>query len=215
MKQEIIGILFVLLLSGCTIGSSLHPEKANLQTKEISEEAHDVYYNNPQVTDDSTLQKAGQSVTDVKGELTLKAINQVNKRYKIGDIEYLVKEVKLLHYRPDYSLIDYFHPLTEDEEFDFVKISVDIKNHAKDKLNFAPIALFETNNGEKKDWEQDMYLEDLNGEIEGNSIKRGSLGFIVDGSKSNEIEWVKLLTSDVFNEKQEKIEEAKEIYFGL
>lgn len=215
MKQAIIGILFVLLLSGCTIGSSLQLEKADSQPKKISEEEHDAYYNNPQVTDDSTLQRAGQSVTDVKGELTLKAINQVNKKYKIGEIEYTIKEVKLLHYRPDYSLIDYFHPLTENEEFDFVKVSVDIKNNTKDKLNFAPIALFETSSGEKTDWKQDMYLEDLNGEIEGNSIKRGSLGFIVDGSKSNEIEWIKLLTSDVFNEKQEKIEEAKEIRIDL
>lgn len=219
MKQAIITILFVLLLTGCTANSSLQPEKAdsqaNVKTEKMSEEEHDAYYNNPQVTNDSTLHKAGQSVTDVKGELTLKALNQPNKSYKIGDIEYTVREVKLLHYRPDYSLIDYFHPLTEDEEFDFIKISVNIQNHAKEKRSFAPIALFETSSGEKKDWEQDMYLENLNGEIEGNSIKRGSLGFIVDGAKSNEIQWIKLLTSDVFNEKQEKIEEAKEIRIDL
>lgn len=219
VKQAMITSIFVLLLTGCSF-LSIQPmnerfdsktEKTSTATQGISEDDHNAYYNSPQVTDDSTLQKPGQSVTDEKGEATLKAIKPINEVYHFGDIEYTIKEMKLLHYRPDYSLIDYFHPLTDAEEFDFIKISVDIKNHAKDKLNFAPVARIETNTGMKMDWKQDMYLEHLNGEIEGNKLKRGSLGFIVDQLQDKRIEWIKILTSDVFNKQQERLEEAQEI----
>ena len=223
VKQAMITILFVLLLTGCSFvsiqqnseRSDSKTEETSTETKVISEDDHDAYYNSPQVTDDSTLQKPGQSVTDEKGEATLKAIKQINKVYHFGDIEYTIKEMKLLHYRPDYSLIDYFHPLTEAEEFDFIKLSVDIKNQSKEKRNFAPIALFETNTGVKMDWKQDMYLEHLNGEIEGNQIKRGSIGFIVDQAGSKKTEWISILTSDVFNDKHERLEEAQKIQLNF
>ena len=54
-----------------------------------------------------------------------------------------------------------------------------------------------------------MYLEHLNGVLEGNEVKRGSLGFIVEGTKK--IDWIKILTSDVYNAKQERLEEAQTI----
>lgn len=223
MKQAMITLLFVFLLTGCSLVSiqptnektDLNAEKTSTDMTRLSEDDHDAYYNSPQVTDDSTLQKPGQSVTDEKGEATLKAMKQINRVYHFGDIEYTIKEMKLLHYRPDYSLIDYFHPLTEAEEFDFIKISVDIKNQSKEKRNFAPVALFETNTGVKMDWKQDMYLEHLNGEIEGNQIKRGSLGFIVDQTDSKKMKWINILTSDVFNDKQERLEEAQKIQLNF
>lgn len=223
VKQAMIIILFAFLLTGCSFvstqtthkDSDSKSENTSTAPKKISADDHDAYYNSPQVTDDSTLQKPDQSVTDEKGEATLKTMKQINKVYHFGDIEYTIKEMKLLHYRPDYSLIDYFHPLTEDEEFDFIKISVDIKNHSKEKRSFAPVALFETNTGAKMDWKQDMYLEHLNGELQGNQIKRGSLGFIVDQTKDKDIKWIKILTSDVFNDQQEKLEEAQKIQLNF
>lgn len=212
MKKALVLISFVYLLAGCSL-SSIQPISKAEETheKKISEAEHDAYYNSPQVTDDSTLQKPGQSVSDEKGDATLKAVRQLNQVYHAGDIEYTIREVKLLHYRPDYSLIDYFHPLTEAEEFDFIKLSVDIKNLSKEKRNFAPVALFETNTGVKADWNQDMYLEHLNGVLEGKEIKRGSLGFIVNETKSQKVQWIRILTSDVYNQKQERLEEAQTI----
>ncbi|MEH7332360.1 hypothetical protein V7161_06965 [Neobacillus drentensis] len=212
MKQIMFIFSFIFLLAGCSFSSIQSNSKAEQpQEKKVSEAEHDAYYNSPQVTDDSTLQRPGQSFTDEKGEATLKAMKQLNKTYHFGDIEYTIREVKLLHYRPDYSLIDYFHPLTEAEEFDFIKISVDIKNLSKEKRQFAPVALFETNTGVKADWNQDMYLEHLNGVLEGDEVKRGSLGFIVKDTKTHKIDWIKILTSDVYNVKQERLEEAQTI----
>lgn len=195
---------FLLVISGCS-----HSNAAPAKEKPANLDYLNDYYSNPQVTDDRSLLEVGQSVSDEKGEATLKAINQVNQTYEEGPIKLTVKDMKIIHLRPDYSLIDYFHVLTQQEEFDFVKVFIEIENTYTEKLNFAPIALIETNTGEKLDWEKDIYLEELNGEIEGNEIKKGNLGFILKSTE--ELEWIEITTSDVFNKDEDKIIDSQKI----
>lgn len=194
-----------LFLFGCS--NDVSNSEPLLKEKQSASEYLSDYSSNPQVTDDRTLLEVGQSVSDEKGEATLKAINPVNETYEVGPIRLNVKDMKLIHLRPDYSLIDYFHVLTHDEEFDFVKVFVEIENTSNEKINFAPIALIETSTGEKLDWGKDIYLEELNGEIEGNSTKKGNLGFIIDSSK--DLEWIELTTSDVFDKDENKINDSQ------
>jgi hypothetical protein len=231
MKQSLNFLLLILLLVGCsanaatvnneknTVVNTKAEETSNETNKSENQDTIEKYQPNPQVTDDQSLLKVGQTYSDAKGESTLKAINQVNQTYKVGPIELTVKEIKMIHLRPDYSMIDYFHVLTHDEEFDFVKVFVEIKNTSSEKVNFAPIALFKTNSGEIFDWEKDIYLEELNGEIAGNSTKSGNLGFIVNASESDthnggdteNIEWIEITTSDVFSKEEKKINESEKI----
>nr|WP_263327375.1 hypothetical protein [Neobacillus sp. Marseille-Q6967] len=248
MKQTLSMLFSVMLLVGCSANPTPENDKtttsgdttktentvigSNNDTKQEEKQEQDLfeqYQPNPQVTDDRSLQQVGQTVTDGKGEATLRAIKNVNKTYKAGPIELKVKEIKLIHLRPDYGMIDYFHVLTHDEEFDFVKVFVEIKNTSQEKVNFAPIALVETNTGETFDWEQDIYLEELNGEIEPNSTKFGNLGFIVNASDSHlhkdeqsngdgnekeqtkNIKWIEITTSDVFDKEKKKINDSQKI----
>jgi hypothetical protein len=205
LKKHIALVAFLLLvISGCSNNNA-----APVKEKPANIDYLNDYSSNPQVTDDRTLLKIGQSVSDEKGEATLKAINQVNKTYVEGPIKLTVKDMKIIHLRPDYSLIDYFHVLTQQEEFDFVKVFIEIENSYSEKTNFAPIALIETSTGEKIDWEKDMYLEELNGEIGGNETKKGNIGFILKSSK--DLEWIKITTSDVFNKDHEKLINSKKI----
>lgn len=205
--KKVIALISILslLLIGCTSNNS----GSEAKQKEIDTEYLKDYSSNPQVTDDRTLIEPGQSFKDEKGEATLKAFNQVNKTYEVGPVTLRIKDLKLLHLRPDYSLVDYFHVLTHDEEFDFVKVFVEIENTSAEKVNFAPIALLETSEGEKFDWEKDMYLEDLNGELEANGLKKGNLGFIVE--KSDNLEWIEITTSDVYDQNQKKIADSQKI----
>ncbi|HSO56965.1 MAG TPA: hypothetical protein VLQ66_01905 [Paenisporosarcina sp.] len=196
--------LLTLVISGCSNNTV-----ATVKEKPANIDYLNDYYSNPQVTDDRTLLKVDQTVSDEKGEATLKAINQVNKTYSDGPIKLTVKDMKLIHLRPDYSLIDYFHVLTQEEEFDFVKVFIEIENKYPEKVNFAPIALIETNTGEKLNWENDIYLEDLNGELEGNETKKGNIGFIVESS--DDLEWIEITTSDVFDKDGEKIIESQKL----
>lgn len=229
MKQSLNLLLLILLLVGCSANAATVNDEKNtvdntkaeqIETNEAeNQDTIGQYQPNPQVTDDQSLLTVGQTYSDAKGEATLKAINDVNQTYKVGPIELTVKEMKMIHLRPDYSMIDYFHVLTHDEEFDFVKVFVEIKNTSSEKVNFAPIALLKTNSGETFDWEKDIYLEELNGEIAGNSTKSGNLGFIVNTSErgthnagdAKNIEWIEITTSDVFGKEEKKINESEKI----
>lgn len=246
MRQAFSILLLATILVGCSANDLPEKNKANKESEfqienkdeaKQQKKANEIteYQPNPQVTDDRSLLKVGQSYQDGKGEATLKAIKNINKTVQIGPIEMTIKEMKQVHLRPDYSMIDYFHVLTHDEEFDFVKVFVEIKNTSSEKVNFAPIALLKTNAGETFDWEKDIYLEELNGEIEGNAVKRGNIGFIVnatdahaheeddneasDGDSHQEeqhdetknLEWIEIITSDVFNQNEKKISDSQKM----
>lgn len=136
MRRILSIFVFAIMLAGCSSNASTEKQhaggektvKAEPQSTSSQKDSTDNYQPNSQVTDDRSLLKVGQTFSDDKGKAVLKDIKQVNKTYKIGDVELTVKEMKLIHLRPDYSMIDYFHELTHDEEFDFVKVFVDIKN---------------------------------------------------------------------------------------
>ncbi|MGK9164284.1 membrane lipoprotein lipid attachment site-containing protein [Bacillus subtilis] len=232
MRRILSIFVFAIMLAGCSSNASTEKQhaggektvKAEPQSTSSQKDSTDNYQPNSQVTDDRSLLKVGQTFLDDKGKAVLKDIKQVNKTYKIGDVELTVKEMKLIHLRPDYSMIDYFHELTHDEEFDFVKVFVDIKNTSSKKVNVAPIALMKTNTGETFDWNKDIYLEELNGELEGGAEKSGNLGFIVNASsghahdkaadaekKTKEIKWIEITTSDVFDHNHKKTSDAQKI----
>ena len=109
------------------------------------------YIVSPQVIDDRTILEIGQSFKDHKGEGILKAINNETNTFLIGQIELTIREVKILQFKPDYSLIDFYHSYTQAQEFDFIKLFVEIKNTSNKPLKFAPAAIINTHLGEKRD----------------------------------------------------------------
>ncbi|WP_175637784.1 putative periplasmic lipoprotein [Metabacillus schmidteae] len=201
-------LIICIFLVGCSSQATNGEDSSKIDTSYA-----DDYASNPQVTDDRTLLKVEDSVIDEKGEATVKKLTFPNETYEMDPVKLHIKDVKLIHLKPDYSLIDYFHMLTHEEEFDVVKLFVEIENTSNEPLNYAPIAMLETNTGEIFDWEKDIYLEGLNGEIEGNETKSGNLGFIVDSSK--ELEWIEITTSDVYDKNQNKIKESEKIKIEL
>lgn len=212
MKGYVTFFLAVLLLSGCSFAEQelgSQPKGAENTKKADELKNTDVHVPNPQVTDDSTLKKEGDTFADRKGELTLKSVKNINRILKVEGIEYTINDVKLLHYIPDYSLIDFYHPYTHEEEFDFVKIDVEVKNQYNEELHFAPIAMLKLNSSIHKTWEDDFYLEELNGEIAAGQVKRGSIGFIV--GELDEISDIQLLTGDLVGKDQKKIAEPTKL----
>ncbi|WP_211655616.1 DUF4352 domain-containing protein [Planococcus alpniumensis] len=169
------------------------------------------YVLSPQVSDDRRLQEPGQQVRDVKGGLELLAANMEPQTMQIGDIELTIHETKLLHYTPDYSLIDFYHSYTHDQEFELAKFFVEINNGASEKVNFAPVALIETESGEVKTWEDDVYLESLNEGLKPGEVKSGNVGFIVKGGAQE----IKLTTSKLFAADGELLAPAQTITIKL
>jgi hypothetical protein len=199
MKKNFLLLSVFVMLAGCSaqaadsqVFSKPTTEKAEAQktmdekegstNKEQKErdESSKRYVPNPQITDDRTLEKVGQSYTDDKGSSTLKAIKKVNKTYQIGDIELTIHDIKVIDHTPSYGMIDFFHGFTHGEEFDFIKVNAEMKNTSNQAVNFAPVAVLEMNTGEQKHFDQDIYLENLNGEIDPNGHKQGNIGFILE-----------------------------------
>ncbi|WP_342025702.1 DUF4352 domain-containing protein [Cytobacillus pseudoceanisediminis] len=203
-------ITMIALLSFVLFGCSNAPEQPSDVSAEAPKKSEAVknYAPNPQVPDDRQLEKAGQTHLDEKGELTLKKTKNVNGIHSIGPIEMKVTDAKVMHLKPDYSLVDYFHTLTHDEEFDFVKVFVEIKNTSDQKVNFAPAAILETSKGEQITWEKDIYLDGLTEEIGPNETKAGNVGFIIEKSDLTHFE---ITTSDVFSADGKKIQDAEKI----
>lgn len=169
------------------------------------------YVLSPQVSDDRRLQEPGQKTRDAKGGLELLAANMEAQAVQIGDVELTIHETKLLHYTPDYSLIDFYHAYTHEQEFELVKLFVEIHNSSNEAVSFAPAALFETGAGEVKTWEDDVYLESLNEGLEPGEVKSGNVGFIVeDGAQE-----IKLTTSKLFAADGELLAPARAITIQL
>lgn len=203
MKKVSLLLFIFVILSGCStnvLGNVSVSDEGNQYVKE--------YAPNPQVPDDRTLEKVGQNHLDEKGEVTLKAINNVNKTYQIGEIELTIVDAKKIHLTPDYSLIDYFNNLTYKEQFEFVKVFVEITNTSNDPIKFAPVAMMETSTGEEIPWENDIYLENLNGEIGGNETKYGNVGFIIENT---DIDSFEITTSAVFDNNDKEMSKEKKI----
>ena len=84
---------------------------------------------------------------------------------------------------------------------------VEITNTSDETLHFAPVALLETDAEEIKLWEDDIYLEELNGELASGETKQGNIGFIIE---EGDIASVNVTTSDVYGDQDNKIAEALE-----
>ena len=171
-------LLLSLLLIGCSNNNNTTEQSvtAEKQSNLINSTTIPTYYNdyilNPQVSDDRAIQEIGQFSRDQRGEITLKSIKKDSQTFQIDSMELTIREVKILHFKPDYSLIDFFNSYTHDEEFDFVKLFVEIKNTSDQPLKFAPVAILNTSSGEEKTWSDDIYLEELNGEFAANETKK-------------------------------------------
>lgn len=178
-------------------------KKSSPSRKEASD-----YVPNPQVTDDRQLVQVGNTVSDEKGEAELKAYKKLEDRVKVGPVELTIKEVKVIHYRPSYSMVDFFHSYTHDETFDFVKVFVEVENTSGQALNFAPIAQIVTDLGEQRTWEEEIYLEELNGQFEPGEKKAGNLGFIIE---KPDIRTFSITTSKVFDHNKKELNKEKVI----
>ncbi|PLS01169.1 DUF4352 domain-containing protein [Neobacillus cucumis] len=214
-----------LFLFGCNSVQNIEPTaKATEKQEHISEKQKennrakslsDIYVPNPQVSNDTELLQVGQTLKDSKGTITLKEIAAQNKSYTIGPIEMRIKNVKLIHNMPTYSLMDYFHYYTENyEEFDFIKVEVELVNKSDQTVHFGPVAHLTTSNGETKTFEDDFYIEYLGGEMEPKGSKQGALGFIVKKS-TPDIKWAAIQTSDVLDENHKELGKSQRIKIDL
>ncbi|WP_294748196.1 hypothetical protein [uncultured Exiguobacterium sp.] len=207
MKQILATLMLGTVLAGCgTSASQDTPAESRSEKQEqlVSLEKTSAYVPNPQLPDDRQLTKIDQTVTDDKGDLTLKQFKPVNETWKIGPIEMTIEEIKVFHARPSYGMIDFFHGFTHDESFDLIKTRVTITNTSDAPVTFNPVAHFKLNDEAEKTLEDDVYLESLAKTYAPSETHSGNFGFLLE----RPVKSIELLTSDVLDEKQEVLKKG-------
>lgn len=207
MKQILATLMLGTVLAGCgTSASQDTPAESRSEKQEqlVSLEKTSAYVPNPQLPDDRQLTKIDQTVTDDKGDLTLKQFKPVNETWKIGPIEMTIEEIKVFHARPSYGMIDFFHGFTHDESFDLIKTRVTITNTSDAPVTFNPVAHFKLNDEAEKTLEDDVYLESLAKTYAPSETHSGNFGFLLE----RPVKSIELLTSDVLDEKQKVLKKG-------
>ncbi|WP_200416375.1 hypothetical protein [Virgibacillus salexigens] len=216
-------LAFILILSGC----AKQEENAEAENKQNQTESTDMeeeertiqevnddrdYVDNPQAPDTRSLNEIGDQFEDEDGNVTLEAITDYQKMHSIGPIQMSIRDVKVVNFSPAMHLVDYFHGFTHNEEnFNYIKMYVTIENTSDQMVNFAPVSILETEAGEKKDFEDDFYLQNLYGDLSAGQKKTGELAFILEETNTEQIGTISLITSDVFDKENQSIEQGKEI----
>ncbi|MGE7603118.1 DUF4352 domain-containing protein [Peribacillus sp. NPDC097675] len=206
-----------LLTTFCALNTQPAFDEKSIATEKTEESAKtlvkkEVYVPNPQLPDDRELKEVGQQVSDAKGEMSLKEYKQVNETVKLGPIQVIIKDIKVVHVIPDYSMIDFFHGYTHEHAFDIVKMNVKIENSTTDNVKVSPVAFLETDGGEHLTWEDDIYLENLNGEVKAKNSKQGNVGFIL---QKEDVKGGSFLTSDVLDDEGKVISKGEKVEFSF
>jgi hypothetical protein len=212
-------LLVAFLLAGCTGGETAgtkepSDEKPTDTTQEgqlpANEQTEDSFIESPQAPDDSELTDIGKTYSDKDGKLKLHAYTEEEQQITVGPMKVTVKEAKFMNYKPSPDLIDFFHGFTHEEtDFNYVKVRVIVENTSDKDVNFAPVSHLETNNGEKKSYVDDFYLEELHGAYKPGEVRKGQLGFILEKVEAEKLKEITFRTSDAYC-REDSVETGKE-----
>jgi hypothetical protein len=157
-------------------------EAAALQSEGLSKVPafYGDYRPNPHVTDDRRLGKPGEVVRDSHGEAEVLKATGEQKQVSAGPAELTIRESKMLRYEPAPGLADHFRQFTLKREFPLVKLFVEVRNTGDEPIHFDPAAVIRTDKGETLHWDEEIYLEELGGEIAPGEVKAGNIGFILE-----------------------------------
>ncbi|MBQ0139109.1 MAG: hypothetical protein KBT36_07425 [Kurthia sp.] len=191
---------FTLLLFGCT-------------AKEADTSYLKNYVDNPQITSDAKLIEPNDRQSSSKGSVELTQANFEKQEFTVGPMKLTFYDAKQIQVTPDISMIDYFHVLTTDEEFSIVKTFLSIENMGNELVQFNPAAFATTSTGEQWTWEQEAYLDELNGAYEPGQTKKGNVGFILE--KKEKPKNFTLQTSDIFDAKKDIVSSGTKITLPL
>ncbi|USK59313.1 hypothetical protein [Peribacillus asahii] len=212
LKRFISGFLMIVVISCIYLYAPEAPrnqeETALAQTFVENEEW---FIPNRYIPDDLYVTEVGQSITDSKGELTLLAKVTEIAPIVVGPIEFMIKDVKVIRVVPNNSMMNLFQAYTKKQEFDMIKMSVEIHNTSSDTVQFTPVNRLETTDGEQKTEEDNLFLEEMQGAFAGGDVKRGDIGFILDDQAKSTLQGIHIFTSDAVNTNGTVFEQGKEI----
>ncbi|OCA83317.1 hypothetical protein A8F94_19660 [Bacillus sp. FJAT-27225] len=177
MKKTFLVLIVACMLSGFYGG---YPEDADEKVKHGSSSAQSTIglEEKPPI---ERLQEPGDSIMGGKGMLTMLAASPVYDLFLLGGLEFIVKDVKLME----------FKPLRNEDglpasELIFVKIDAEIVNQNPFPVKFNPIDKLIVNGRPLRE-KTELLHENMDGIIGGGETKIGSIGYLLPASDSYSI----------------------------
>ncbi|MDE5414214.1 hypothetical protein [Alkalihalobacterium chitinilyticum] len=140
--------------------------------------------------------QVGETVENEGGAFTLIARNDQVETQETGPMILNIPQVNAASAKLKGDVAEFL----ETEDIEYIQIDMEVENTSEDTITFYPAqATITTNTGEQL--ESDIWLSDhIDGDFFGQVKQEGSQYFILEKSKAEEIEWVRILISAPLDE---------------
>ncbi|GAE31893.1 hypothetical protein [Halalkalibacter hemicellulosilyticus] len=208
MKKGIFSLLVALLIALLAACGTEEPSNADEPTddveveengdEEVPEEDLDEDADTEETTssDNGWDHQVGDVIENDGGSFTLVSRQDEIDTQETGPIVLNVAQVNATSAQIEGDLANFM----ETDEIEYIQIDFEVENTSEETITFfAGQATITTNTGEQL--ESDMWLSDhIDGEYIGAVRKSGSQFFILENSKAEDIEWVRILINAPFDD---------------
>lgn len=160
---------------------------------------------------ESTEATVGDVITNEAGASTLVSRTDDIGTFESGPIQLTIKKANGVSMDVSDDYIDYF----EAEELEYIQVDLQVENTSEDNVTFyASQAIMTTSTGEQL--EPDMLLSDhIDGDYFGKVNKSGTSFYVLENSKAEDVESIRLIFSAAHDENFEDIGEELDIEIEL
>lgn len=207
----------VLFLSACGDGTSeesdVTSEDSNT-SEQASEEVETEENIEEEVTeegDDSEVTQVGETITNEVGEITVVSRTDDVGIFESGPIKLTIEKANGNSMIVNSNYVD----MLGGEELEYIQVDMTVENTSEDHITFfASQATMTTSTGEQI--EPDMFLSDhIDAEFLGAITKSGTSFYILENSKAEDVESIKLFYDEAIDENWENVGEKIEVEIPL
>ena len=208
MKKITLFLALILLLAACggeKSESNNETNNENLNTEEQAETTEVSGEEEKNTEHDETAggNKVGDVISNEAGDSTLVSLANDVGTFESGPIKLTIDKANGVSMEVSNSYVDLF----ETNQLEYIQVDMTVENTSEDHITFyASQAVMTTSTGEQLD--PDFILSDhIDGEYLGPITKSGSSFYILENSKAEDVESIKLFYSAPSNEDWEDVGE--------
>ena len=207
MKKILFLVLTIMLIGLAACGDSKEEDKEAKASSQVDENKEDKQEPEEMTVEenDSKDAKVGDTVKSKAGEMKMVSRNDDVGTFKTGPIKMQIKKVNGVSGK----LAGETAEMLDQKEIEYIQVDMTVENTSEENVTFyASQAVMTTNTREQL--EPDMLLSDhIDGEYIGSVKKSGTSFYILENSKAEDVESVRLIYSAPTNSDYEDI--GKEI----
>ncbi|MCM3739187.1 hypothetical protein M3210_02780 [Oceanobacillus luteolus] len=183
------------------------------ETADKSEDATEEENEEEDTNENKTAEghKIGDVITNEAGESTLVSLTNDVGTFESGPIVLTIEKANGVSMNVSDEFVDMFGG----EELEYIQVDMTVENTSEDHITFyASQAVMTTSTGEQI--EPDMLMSDhIDGEYLGSVTKSGTSFYILENSKAEDVESIKLFYDAAIDEEWENVGEKIEVEIPL